>query len=138
MATKKKIEKPATVKAKGPAKKKSKGSSGKKIVAVKKSAKAVAGKKTKSKAKASPKHSAKSKREKKPITPILSHGSDLHLIPVTGEIHPARTGEANQFEREFKHNEETALHSEQQRAKQVMANNRGSNGKRIYKTKRQT
>ncbi len=79
---------------------------------------------------------AKSLFVKPPVTPIITHGDDLHLIPVTGEIHPARTGEAPKFEKAFKHNEETALHMEQQRAKQIMATTRGGRGKRIFRNPR--
>jgi len=77
---------------------------------------------------------AKPQSRKKPLTPVLSHGPDLHLIPVTGEIHPARKEEATLIEQGYKHNEEVALHREQQRAKQILA----ATNKRVFKTPRQS
>ena len=108
-----------------------------KKVVTKKSAKGAIGKKTKkSVPSGKSKVKVKSLPVKSPVTPIVTHGDDLHLIPVKGEIHPARTGEAPQFEKAFKHNEETALHMEQQRAKQIMATTRAGGGKRIFKSRR--
>ena len=126
MVAKKKTKGDAASKAKSAVKKITKK------VAAKKSAKRKAGKKAK-KSIAKPK--TKRTVVKSPVTPITTHGEDLYLIPITGEIHPARIGEAKQFEKMFKHNEETTLHMEQQRAKQIMATNRGG-GKRIFKNPR--
>ena len=70
-----------------------------------------------------------------PLSTYLPHGVDLHLIPVTGEIHIARLDDKKQIEKNYEHTEETALHMEQQKAKQIMAMTRNGAGKRIYKNR---
>ncbi len=131
MATKKKSKKAVAPKTKKTAIK-SKKTAGKKTAV-----KAVAGKKNKA-SKVTGKAASTPKRKRpvvaKVTTPI-AHGPDLHLIPVTGEIHPARREEAGLFEKSFKHNEETALHQEQQRVKSILAK---GGGKRIFKNPRQS
>lgn len=54
-------------------------------------------------------------------TEKLSHGKDMYLIPVKGEIHPARINERKQFEKNFKHNAEVAMHQEQQKVKAILS-----------------
>lgn len=78
-----------------------------------------------------------SKKQKKTNLPLLTAGADLHLIPVTGEIHPARMDDKYQIEENYKHSEETALHLEQQKAKQIVAMTRNGGGKRIFKNRGQ-
>jgi hypothetical protein len=73
-------------------------------------------------------------REKEPVASLI-HGPDMHLIPVTGEIHPVRRDEAGAMEKVFKHNEEIALHREQQRVKQILSK---GGGRRIFKNPRQS
>jgi len=76
----------------------------------------------------------KGSKTKKPKESVI-HGPDLHLIPVTGELHPARRDEAAVLEKAFKHNEEIALHREQQRSKNILAQ---GGGRRIFKNPRQS
>lgn len=66
-------------------------------------------------------------------TPILTHGEDMYLIPVVGEIHPARKEEAPLLEKAYKHNTEVAFHQEQQRMKQIISKTRG-----VFKNPRQS
>jgi hypothetical protein len=120
MAIKKKSKAPAGKKAKSPAKKTAKKSIAKsKRTPVKQAKKPVQAKAAKP-----AKRATKSKARpvvKKPVADILPHGEDQHLIPVTGEIYPARIEEKQKFENNFKHNEEVALHQEQNKVKNVMA-----------------
>lgn len=124
---------------------KAKSTASKKGVASKKTAKSPTAAKAKpaarkiapkkNKAKAKPQQQKKiEEQQQTPSTPVLSHGPDLHLIPVKGEIHPARTEEAPQFEKAYQHNENVALHQEQQRVKQIVS----GSGKRFFKNPRQS
>lgn len=112
----------ASVKAKAPlASKKTSGKAKAPVVPKKIASKAkIAPKKVITKSKAG---SNNKKAVKKPMmTEPLHTGPDLHLIPVKGEIHPVRINEKGLIENAFHHNEEVALHQEQQRVKTVMAN----------------
>jgi len=60
------------------------------------------------------------------VAPKITHGEDLHLIPVAGEIHPVRIDDANKVERIFHHDEEVAFHRENQRVKESMSTRKSS------------
>lgn len=50
----------------------------------------------------------------------ITHGEDLHLIPVEGEIHPIDTVEANRIENLFQNREEVTLHQENRKVKDAL------------------
>lgn len=112
---------------------------GKKVVVAKTPVKVTPGKKPKTiqRKKALVKPKIKNPAAKQLDSSAVIHGLDLHLIPVTGEIHPARIEETHQYEKNYKHNEETAIHFEQKKAKQIMAMTRGGGGKRFFKNRGQ-
>jgi hypothetical protein len=71
------------------------------------------------------------------MTEKITHGDDLHLIPVPGEIQELRTPEIHQIENTFHHKEEVAFHQENQRMKEAMSSrknikrmNSGNRGRR--------
>lgn len=132
-SSKKKTNSVSAKKLKRPAKKKAKSVTGKKV---KESAKA----KTKSAAKknvrkisvdkpkvAVGKNTKKSIKPKTKIpvkTPIveekITHGEDLHLIPVEGEIHPIDSVESHRIENLFQNREEVTLQQENQKVKNAL------------------
>ena len=115
---------------------------------VKKRAKSVAGKKTKGSAEAKTKSGAKKNvrktaagkptravrtktkksfkpKTKSPVkTPVveekITHGEDLHLIPVEGEIHPIDAVEAHRIENLFQNREEVTLQEENRKVKDAL------------------
>jgi hypothetical protein len=79
---------------------------------------------------------AKSKKQAKemPVVNNAPHGADMHLIPGHDVSGPVQIKDKNKVEKAFKHNEEIALHQEQQRAK----NNLSTRQKRIFQHPRQS
>jgi uncharacterized protein YdaT len=67
-----------------------------------------------------------------PVIPKITHGDDLHFIPVQGETHPVRNEEARKVENIFHNREEVAFHQENQRVKQSLSTRKGA--KVIYRT----
>jgi len=108
-ATVKQVKATAKKKVKATAKKAVKATAQKKVKAAKKNVKAI----VKSK---SPKTT-----KKHPVEVILPRGEDMHLIP----SHPKVIPDANMINKDvqqlYNHQEEIALHREQQRAKQVLS-----------------
>jgi len=71
------------------------------------------------------------------VTEKITHGDDLHLIPVHGEIHETGTAEIRHLENTFHHKEEVAFHQENRRMKEAMSSrknikrmNPGNRGRR--------
>lgn len=124
------VKKAASKKAAGPVKKKAAKQAAKKATAIPVKNKT----KVKAKAKTSTKTTAKKEREIKPKTPVITHGEDLHLIPVQGEIHPARRDEAQLLEKQFRHNQQIAWQREKQHARQIAART----NTRVFKNPRQS
>ena len=145
MAAKKGTKDPAPKKAKKSIAKKKTKTVARKVASVKAKAKPVARKVVAVKAKAKPAARkrapvVKSKAKQMVIQPkgdkLLTQGADLYLIPVAGEIHPARENESHKNEKIFHHNEEVAFHMESQRTKQAMSSRK--NIKRVFRNYRQS
>ena len=96
------------------------------VDAKKRNTKSVAG----NKAINSSKKEGKKVYKNKSTSEKMTHGEDLYLIPVQGEIHPVRTKEAHKVENIFHQREEVALHQENQKVKLAMSSRKSS--KRIY------
>jgi hypothetical protein len=73
-----------------------------------------------SQVKVSKKNSEQRSRELLSVEP-LTHGDDLHLIPVTGEINPQQKQDSKQHEKIFRQREEVQLNQENMKAKQALA-----------------
>jgi hypothetical protein len=90
----------------------------------------------KAKTKATTKQAPNYIEPKLPKGQILTHGPDQHLIPVTGELHPAGKQDGTQHEKIFHTREEVALHQENQRAKAALASRKSV--KRVFRNFRQS
>jgi hypothetical protein len=85
--------------------------------------------------KAKAKSSKKTKRVAKPVVQqVLSHGIDQHFIPVHDKNAPITSPDPHKAENQFHHNEEVALHQENQKVKANMATRMGR--KQIFRTPR--
>ncbi|HKR05277.1 MAG TPA: hypothetical protein VJY62_11650 [Bacteroidia bacterium] len=121
----KKLKKPVTNKAKSAARKKTKGPVGGKIktAARKNIMKTAAGKPTRAagkKTKQAVKAKTKNPVKPQPVEEKITHGEDLHLIPVEGEIHPIGADEANRLENIFQKREEVTLQQENRKVKDAL------------------
>ena len=69
---------------------------------------------------------AKTKKVTKPVAPtILPHGRDQHFIPLHDKFAPVTHPDGHLVESQFHHNEEVALHQENQKVKANMATRMG-------------
>ncbi|HLP19586.1 MAG TPA: hypothetical protein VK174_04765, partial [Chitinophagales bacterium] len=100
---------------------------------VKKTASNFAIKAVKAVAKVITKQKSKQIKDFKPKTPVITHGEDMHLIPVQGEIHPARRDDAPLLEKQFRHNQQIAWQREQQLMRQMQSQ---TAAKKVFRTPR--
>jgi hypothetical protein len=80
---------------------------------------------------------AASNKKQQASADVIPPGKDEYLIPVQGEIHPARIEERTQIEKVVQHNQNVALHQEEQKAKAALANSRAAM-KRTFPRPRQS
>ncbi len=74
---------------------------------------------------------------KQSATPqVIHHGTDLHLIPVTGEINPAGTHDSKIHEQAYRKHSDTLMHQENMRAKAALATRK--HAKAVFRNFRQS
>ncbi|MBP6730623.1 MAG: hypothetical protein KA149_01105 [Chitinophagales bacterium] len=74
---------------------------------------------------------------KQSATPeVIHHGTDLHLIPVTGEINPAGTHDSKIHEQAYRKHSDTLMNQENMRAKAALATRK--HAKAVFRNFRQS